>query len=95
MSEFDIDPHAIPFTVGEVESGLHVPSVRSSNELVTVHLVECNVAVYMHDPRDGSKPYLVIDIDNELESDTDPLELRIYRNDAPVYIETSTQETPK
>jgi len=77
------DPHAIPFPSDRVK-------VEASPDLIKVGLHQADIAIYMHDKLDGTPPYLVIDIDNELDADIDPLELKIYRNDAPVYIETST-----
>ena len=88
MTDPHFDPHAIPFTLDHVKASV-------TPRLVEVELSECDITIYRHDPKDGSPAYLVIDIDNELDADHEPLELRIYRNDAPVYIETNTQEAPQ
>ena len=63
--------------------------------LVKIELSPCDIAIYWHTPTDGSDSYLIIDIDNEADTDIEPLPLLIYRNDAPVYDERPTPQDPQ
>lgn len=76
------DPHTLPLTTDGER-----PSVALEREIVKVELVEFGIAIYHHDPLDGSPSTFIIDIDNESDN---PQPLVIYRNDALVYDEIAT-----
>lgn len=70
----------------EIQAGVHPGD--GGHVFAKVVTPDVDVTVYKHYPdTDDEKPYLVIDVDSNNESDDGATPMRIYRNDAQVYTE--------